>query len=196
MNRQLPHPAKADQAEAVQVTWETPIGAMIGLITPEGIRKLMFPEFPDLPPGRMTRMSVKVLRVVSPADGASVRADPATQSHIESVGTFLKQYFKGRPVNLCPRVDWAGSSPFLIRCWQATQAIGLGRTTTYGELAQAVGRPGAARAVGQAMARNPVVLITPCHRVLPAGGSPDAPGRFTGGPELKRFLLQLESAST
>ncbi len=193
MNRQLPCPAKADQAEAVQVTWQTPIGAMIGLITPGGIRELMFPEFPDLPPGQMTRMSVKVSRVVSPSDGASVRADPTTQSHIESVGTFLKRYFKRRPINLCPRADWAGYSPFLIRCWEATQSIGFGRTTTYGELAQAVGRPAAARAVGQAMARNPVVLITPCHRVLPAGGSADAPGKFTGGPEIKGFLLRLET---
>ena len=65
----------------------------------------------------------------------------------------------------------------------------FGETLTYGELAQQVGQPGAARAVGQMMATNPIPIIIPCHRVLPADRSL---GNYTGGVQVKRFLLGLE----
>ena len=64
-----------------------------------------------------------------------------------------------------------------------------GVTTTYGELALAAGRPGAARAVGTAMGRNPVPLVVPCHRVLASGGGL---GGYGGGLDMKRFLLAIE----
>ncbi len=64
-----------------------------------------------------------------------------------------------------------------------------GVTTTYGELALAAGRPGAARAVGTAMARNPVPIVVPCHRVLAAGGGL---GGYGGGLDMKRSLLAIE----
>jgi methylated-DNA-[protein]-cysteine S-methyltransferase len=71
------------------------------------------------------------------------------------------------------------------------ERVGFGRTTTYGRLASMCGRPGAARAVGRAMASNPWPLVVPCHRVLGSGG------RLTGfsgsGLPMKRFLLELES---
>ncbi len=64
-----------------------------------------------------------------------------------------------------------------------------GVTTTYGELAAAAGRPGSARAVGTAMARNPVPLVVPCHRVLASGGGL---GGYGGGLDMKRSLLAIE----
>ncbi len=64
-----------------------------------------------------------------------------------------------------------------------------GMTISYGELAEAVGHPGAARAVGTAMANNPVPLILPCHRVLASGG---ALGGYGGGLDMKRALLRME----
>ncbi|HWG90222.1 MAG TPA: MGMT family protein [Candidatus Thermoplasmatota archaeon] len=68
-----------------------------------------------------------------------------------------------------------------------------GKTTTYGALAERLGKPGAARAVGQVCARNPVLLLVPCHRVLQGGGGL---GHFSaeGGPAVKRQLLQIEGA--
>lgn len=66
-----------------------------------------------------------------------------------------------------------------------------GATTTYGELAAAAGKPGAARAVGGAMSRNPVPIVVPCHRVLASGGGL---GGYGGGLEMKRFLLGIERA--
>ena len=68
-----------------------------------------------------------------------------------------------------------------------------GVTTTYGELAAAAGRPGAARAVGTAMARNPVPIVVPCHRVLAAGGGL---GGYGGGLDMKRSLLAIEGVRT
>lgn len=69
--------------------------------------------------------------------------------------------------------------------------VGPGRTISYGELAEVVGHPGAARAVGTAMARNPVPIIVPCHRVLASGGGL---GGYGGGLDMKRGLLELEGA--
>src|SRR5690606_26601372 len=69
--------------------------------------------------------------------------------------------------------------PFARQVYAAARAIPAGRTATYGEIAEAVARPGAARAVGQALGKNPIPLIIPCHRVLAAGGKPggfSAPG--------------------
>ena len=86
------------------------------------------------------------------------------------------------------------ASAFERSIYSLTRAIPPGQTRTYGELAAATGDATQARAVGQAMARNPVPLIVPCHRVLAAGG---ALGGFSapGGTETKHRLLQLEGAA-
>lgn len=80
-------------------------------------------------------------------------------------------------------------TPFTRAVLDACRAIRPGRTATYGELAAVAGSPGAARAVGQAMHRNPTPILVPCHRVLAAGG---AIGGFTPGLELKRRLFAHE----
>jgi AraC family transcriptional regulator of adaptative response/methylated-DNA-[protein]-cysteine methyltransferase len=85
-----------------------------------------------------------------------------------------------------------GGTPFQRAVWAATRAIPRGETRTYQEIATAVGRPGAARAVGQALGANPVPLLVPCHRVLATGGGL---GGFTGGIGLKARLLALEGVT-
>lgn len=74
--------------------------------------------------------------------------------------------------------------------WQAAREIPYGQTRTYGEIAAAIGRPGAARAVGGALHRNPLLLVIPCHRILGADGTLTG---FGCGLERKSYLLQLES---
>jgi methylated-DNA-[protein]-cysteine S-methyltransferase len=74
--------------------------------------------------------------------------------------------------------------------WKALREVHAGETISYGELAQKVGAPGAARAVGTANATNPVCLIVPCHRVIRAGGDI---GNYGFGPERKRWLLEHEA---
>jgi O-6-methylguanine DNA methyltransferase len=88
-------------------------------------------------------------------------------------------------------VDLSGISPFPRRVLELTRQIPAGETRTYGELARVLGQPYAARAVGQALGRNPIPLIIPCHRVLAAGGKP---GGFSapGGRATKARLLALE----
>lgn len=78
---------------------------------------------------------------------------------------------------------------FQLDVWDAMCQIPYGETRSYGELAEMAGHPGAARAVGTACRLNPVPIIVPCHRVLPASGEV---GRYSGGSEMKRRLLEIE----
>ena len=98
-------------------------------------------------------------------------------------------YFKGRRVAFDDTLDVADRSPFKRAVWQATRSIPYGETRSYAWVAQRVGGPGAARAVGQALARNPVPIVVPCHRVIASRG---ALGGFTGGLDVKERLLRLE----
>jgi O-6-methylguanine DNA methyltransferase len=100
------------------------------------------------------------------------------------------QYLAGRRRRFTVPVDLSGVPAFQRRVLQALRRVPYGRTITYGQLAARAGRPRAARAVGQAMAHNPVPLIVPCHRVVASGGGL---GGFGGGLALKRRLLALEA---
>jgi AraC family transcriptional regulator of adaptative response/methylated-DNA-[protein]-cysteine methyltransferase len=82
------------------------------------------------------------------------------------------------------------ASAFQRRVWQALRAIPYGETRTYGQVAAAIGSPGAARAVGRACATNPVALVVPCHRVVASGGNL---GGYASGVERKRWLLDHEA---
>ncbi|CAO5233317.1 methylated-DNA--[protein]-cysteine S-methyltransferase [Frankia sp. AgKG'84/4] len=91
------------------------------------------------------------------------------------------------------RVDLSGTPEFHQRVYKVTRAIPPGGTLTYGEVADRLGMPGAAQAVGQALGRNPMPIVVPCHRVLAAGGAMhgfSAPG----GVETKRRMLVIEGA--
>ena len=80
-------------------------------------------------------------------------------------------------------------TPFQNRVWSALRAIQFGETRSYGQLAKAIGKPTAMRAVGAANGRNPIAIVVPCHRVIGADGSLTG---FGGGIERKKFLLSLE----
>jgi AraC family transcriptional regulator of adaptative response/methylated-DNA-[protein]-cysteine methyltransferase len=89
-----------------------------------------------------------------------------------------------------PPLDLTGTA-FQRRVWQALTEIPPGATRTYGEVAARLGRPAAARAVARACATNPVAVVVPCHRVVPAGGGT---GGYRWGTERKRRLLERERA--
>lgn len=101
----------------------------------------------------------------------------------------LAEYFAGRRRAFELPLDLSGGTAFQRRVWQETARIPFGETRTYGELARSLGAEGAPRAVGQALGRNPLPIVIPCHRVVAADGGL---GGYTGGLEIKRALLALE----
>ncbi len=101
----------------------------------------------------------------------------------------LDQYFRGVPVIFSLPLAPDGGSSFQRRVWEELRRIPWGQTRSYGEIAQAVGKPGAARAVGGANGANEIPILIPCHRVIKADGSL---GGYASGTDVKRKLLELE----
>lgn len=104
----------------------------------------------------------------------------------------LEEYFAGKRREFTFPLDLRGTD-FQIACWRALLAIPCGETRTYADIARAVGKPNAFRAVGMANNRNPIAIVVPCHRVIASDGTLCGYG---GGIEVKRRLLQLEGALT
>jgi methylated-DNA-[protein]-cysteine S-methyltransferase len=115
-----------------------------------------------------------------------------TPEVVEAIAA-VKRYFEGEETDFSGfRLDLSDQDAFFKQIYAAARQVGWGRTTTYGALAKELGAgPEAARDVGQAMAKNPVALIIPCHRVLAAGGKV---GGFSapGGSAAKIRMLELE----
>ena len=110
-----------------------------------------------------------------------------------AVETALNRYFLGDPEAFDRIAFRPQGTLFQMKVWEALRAIPYGQVRTYGEIASAIGQPGAARAVGGACNKNHILLIIPCHRVVAAGGGI---GGFAYGTDVKRQLLQLESPNS
>jgi methylated-DNA-[protein]-cysteine S-methyltransferase len=124
---------------------------------------------------------------------AALPADAVFESRPTELAQRIQDYFAGAPDDFRDvpiAAQW--STRFQYDVIAAVKQVGYGQTTTYGELAARSKHPGAARAVGQVMATNPVPLLVPCHRVLGSGGSL---GGFSAptGLSLKKRLLQIEA---
>lgn len=102
----------------------------------------------------------------------------------------LNAYFRGKLSEFKVPLKPAGTT-FQQIVWQQLCRIPCATTRTYGEVAAAIGRPSASRAVGAAVAKNPILIIIPCHRVM---GSSGAPTGYSGGLELKKWLFEHEAA--
>lgn len=107
---------------------------------------------------------------------------------MDDLSAQLTAYFEGSLHRFSVPLDLRGT-PFQLEVWQALQAIPYGEVRSYGDIARAIGRPRAVRAVGMANHDNPVPIIVPCHRVI---GSNRTLTGYGGGLELKERLLQLE----
>lgn len=103
----------------------------------------------------------------------------------------LRRYFAGVRLQFSCPLDLHGT-PFQVAVWQEMFRIPYGETTTYGDLAKAIGYPTAARAVGAASGANPVAIIVPCHRVVGSNGSLVGYG---GGLPTKKWLLAMEKGA-
>lgn len=133
-----------------------------------------------------------------PADDA---ADDRTRRHLGGAIAALGDLFAGRPMHATVRFDLSDRAPWDQRVLTAVAGIPWGSTASYGEIARRIGSPGAARAVGGAVGRNPVSLLIPCHRVIAADGTIGGYGGdgWGGGREerldIKRDLLAREGVA-
>ena len=105
----------------------------------------------------------------------------------------LRAYFGGYQVTFPDRLDLSEATPFQREVWAIARLISYGETRSYSWVAEQIKRPGAVRAVGQALGRNPLTVVVPCHRVLNIDGKL---GGYTGGTEIKRRLLWLEASAS
>lgn len=117
-------------------------------------------------------------------------AEGGAKDILDRAAREIRAYVAGEEKSFTVRIAFEGTE-LQQDVWRALQAIPRGETRTYGELAAAIGKPGAPRAIGQQVARNPLSIIVPCHRVLAAGGRLNG---FAGGIERKAALLALENA--
>lgn len=155
---------------------ETDLG-WVGLVLSErGVRAVTLPA-----PSRAE--ALESLHRLAPAAG-----EPLPASEAAALSRRLRALLSGDVDGLDLALDLEGT-PFQRSVWQAVAEIPRGHTRSYGWIAERIGRPGAARAVGRAVGANPAPLLVPCHRVLAAGGGI---GGFAGGPAMKRALLTGE----
>lgn len=121
----------------------------------------------------------------------AIMGEDASHPVLRDAERQLKEYFAGTRTTFDLPLDFHGTK-FQKLVWAALLAIPFGQTRSYGEIAQALGNPGASRAVGAANGRNPISIIAPCHRVIGASGKLTG---FAGGLEAKARLLALEAKS-
>jgi len=156
---------------------ETPLGWLRLAATPRGLCLVKFENR---------------VRRVGTAHHEDRRVGTAHHSVLEQAVDELRAYFAGTLRKFTVPLHMQGTE-FQVLVWRGLRRIPFGQTVSYGELAQRIGHPGAARAVGQANARNPIAIVVPCHRVIAASGRLHG---FGGGLWRKRFLLDHERTAT
>lgn len=145
-----------------------PLGPLLLERTDQGLSRIEFLEADHAP---------------VPSQGSTERA-----RGFEAIVGQLEQYFAGERRSFDLPVAPLGT-PFQRSVWKALTEIPYGETWTYGQLAEAIGRPTAARAVGAANGANPLPIVVPCHRVIGSSGTLTG---YRGGIRFKRALLDLE----
>jgi O-6-methylguanine DNA methyltransferase len=166
--------------ELVELPVMTADGIFLAHYSEKGLARLDFPNANGL---------------VAPKPGRSGRAVASKQIPLQILRwhrittAALKQVLSGRAAKNLPPLDWTGKTEFQQAVWRAMLKLGPGKTRSYGEMAAAIGRPKAIRAVGGACGANPVPVLVPCHRILAANKKL---GGFGGGLDWKRRLLARE----
>jgi len=172
---------RADKEGLIDVAYmtvDTPIGPLGVATTDAGLVKVaLHPDEENFVEGLCENISPRVIE---------------HPKKLDAVHKQLDEYFSGRRTTFSLQIDWQLSHGFRQMVLQTLfSQVRFGEVVSYGELARWVGHPRAARAVGTAMATNPVPIVVPCHRVLQSGGHV---GNYGGGPEMKRRLLTHEGS--
>jgi O-6-methylguanine DNA methyltransferase len=167
-----------------QLSISTRDGQFVARYSEEGLAGLNFPVGRASP--RAVKQNGRADLPVSP--DARQRVPTKIRAWHRATETALKNILAGRKPKNLPPLDLAGTE-FQKSVWNALRTISAGKTKSYGEIARAIGRPKAVRAVGGACGANPVPVLVPCHRVLAANKKL---GGFSGGLDWKRSLLARE----
>jgi len=174
--------ASADTEGLLDVAYaplDTPLGTALVAATSRGLVRLALPneDMDGVLTGLAANLSPRLVEY--PA-----RLDEARRE--------LDEYFEHRRDHFELPLDWRLShAGFYRRVLRATALVPFGEVITYGDAARQAGNPRAFRAAGTALGSNPIPIVVPCHRVIRSGGDI---GNYGGGPEMKRFLLELEGA--
>lgn len=147
---------------------ETPIGTLLLVANERGLERIEFPV-------------TSGTHTINPAwsRGGAIVEETARQ---------LSEYFAGERQQFDLPLNASGTT-FMKSVWEELTRIPFGETTSYGSIANTLGKPSAARAIGSANGKNPIPIVVPCHRVIGADGSLTG---FAGGLDIKRQLLELE----
>lgn len=157
--------------------FETPFGRTYAAATAEGLVEITWRDLDD---------DAFVAGLEDRLPGHVVVREPGRLAEVERQ---LEEYFRGRRTRFELPVDLGALTAFQRRVLRETRRLGHGEVVPYAELARRVGRPRAYRAVGNALGRNPVPIVVPCHRVIRSDGSL---GGYGGGLEYKRALFRIE----
>lgn len=155
--------------------FETELGWMGLVASPVGLKRVVLPQ---------AAASIALPLVREGLDGAV-----ADSGAFGDLPERMRRYFQGERVAFDDGLDMGHATAFLRAVWEATRLIPYGETRSYSWVAERVGKPRATRAVGQALGRNPVPIVVPCHRVVNKDGGL---GGFGDGPKMKKRLLSLE----
>lgn len=168
-----------EPVEVVYATLPSPVGELFAAATPRGLVRLAWSDA-----GRVGEILSELATKVSPK---LVESPP----DLADAGAQLEEYFAGERERFELPLDYTLALGFQRRVLRAVARIPYGETATYREIATRTGDPAAVRATGNAVAKNPIPIVIPCHRVVRSDGTL---GGYGGGPGLKRFLLELEGA--
>ena len=164
----------AGKSSLVEIPIATPLGKFTARYSEQGLAELNFPANGKARP--------------HPGPDARQRIPTTIRNWHRATETTLKKILAGQEPKKFPPLDLVGTE-FQKSVWKAMRKISPGKTKSYGEIAQAIGKPKAVRAVGGACGANPVPVLVPCHRVLAANGRI---GGFSSGLDWKRKLLARE----
>lgn len=169
--------------------FSSPIGPLFLAASAKGLVAL---EFDARSPGQQSiRPNPRNLRDEQKNDQGKLRFQESPAA-LRPYHEQLEEYFSRTRREFTFPLDLRGTD-FQLSCWRALSAIPYGETRTYADIARAIGKPHAFRAVGMANNRNPIAIVVPCHRVIASDGTLCGYG---GGLDVKRCLLELEGALT
>ncbi|HEX9020637.1 MAG TPA: methylated-DNA--[protein]-cysteine S-methyltransferase [Nitrospirota bacterium] len=186
-----------------RIVFKTSLGWVGAAATERGVNKIVLPKKnkdavardlakvrrsqsrSPLPAGATAREQAK--RREKNAERAAVKKHDIDL--LKYAAALLRKYFAGERVLFDVPLDLRYYTPFQQAVWRAVAEIPQGETRTYAWVAKRIGKPAACRAAGQAVGANPVPIFIPCHRVISSAGTL---GGFSGGPGMKKKLLELE----